>query len=68
MILEKKLKEKQDDKLARQRVREQIALDKAERAARRQKAVPDPAPVAAAPIAPKVTSGYPSPLSSSNLR
>ncbi|KAJ9057305.1 UBX domain-containing protein 1 [Entomophthora muscae] len=57
MILEKKLKEKQEDRLAKQRVREQIAQDKAERAARRQKATQEPIPVAAAPVAPKVTSG-----------
>lgn len=54
-ILDKKLKEKQEDRLAKQRVREQIALDKAERAARKQNAASQPtqtpAPTVSSPVA-----------------
>lgn len=53
-ILDKKLKEKQEDRLAKQRVREQIALDKAERAARKQNVasqpIQTPAPVVSSSV------------------
>lgn len=58
LLLEKKLQEKREERLAKQRVRDLIAQDKAERAARRQKATEPPAKVtAAAPLDPKVDSG-----------
>jgi len=60
-ILEKKLKDKQEDRVAKQRVREQIAQDKAERAARRQHNTPQPTQTSATSTTPvaRVSSSEP---------